>query len=222
MGQTSALGQVMGNAQGAAKQLPAKVKNALEAAAAKSERLQSAVKKAKENSQATADLAIQIVEVEGALFVSSVAEGYLGPEKLQVGGVDLRLGLGLAGAGYGLYQEMSGDDGSHAAALGAGVLGSFLASKGREVGERLRTEKGAKTGAAANAPAAPAAPTAPTMQGPAHRLPGGRLREVYLTPPVTPAPAEELAGPRREHRQERRQGLRPAMRMSEAQLSEAA
>lgn len=71
-------------------------------------------------------------ETMATLFVGSMAEGFFGPEKLKLGGMDLRAPTGLATQAYGLYTIMTGEKGGeHALALGNGVTGSWLASVGQ-------------------------------------------------------------------------------------------
>ncbi|MCB9765626.1 MAG: hypothetical protein H6739_37980 [Alphaproteobacteria bacterium] len=135
----------------------------------------------------TATEVVHTAETQGSLFLSSLAEGYLGPDKLKLGGVDVRAVSGVAAKGYGLYQLVTGQaGGTHALALGKGVFGSWLASVARNAGETLaRQRKGA-----APEPASVATVTVtPVMQGAPQTL--------YLPQPqLTPAPS--VAGPPRE------------------------
>lgn len=92
-------------------------------------------------------------ETLGATFIGSMAEGYLGPEKLKVGGLDVRAPIGLAAQAFGLYSIATGEKGGeHALAIGNGVSASWLASVGREAGHALRERKAP----ASPAPAQPA------------------------------------------------------------------
>lgn len=94
-------------------------------------------------------------ETMGTLFVASAAEGYMGTEKLKIGGIDVRAPLGLAAQAYGAYQILNGEkSGQHALALGTGVTGSLLASMGRDAGQALREKRDGKSPApAASSPA---------------------------------------------------------------------
>lgn len=182
-------------------------------------RIANLTKKANESKAALMETGTQVVhvaETQGSLFLSSMAEGFLGPEKLKVGGVDLRAPVGLLGTGYGLYQTLSGEDGGHhALALGNGVMGSWLASVGVEAGRSLaerRARPPAATVPAGHTPSgiqgtwvpaqavspAPAIPApAPSALMPAPQLTlSGPVREVLLTP-ATEGPGVE--GPRGRH-----------------------
>jgi len=102
---------------------------------------------------------LHTTETMGSLFMGSMAEGYLGQEKLKLGGMDVRAPVGLATQAYGIYSIMTGEKGGeHALAIGNGVTGSWLASVGREAGQAFRDRKGgpARGQAPAGAPAAPA------------------------------------------------------------------
>lgn len=193
-----------------------KIKKVADAAVSRLKTVQNAAARAKERIDDVAETGVALVEIEGSVFLCSMAEGYWGREVLEVAGVDVRLVAGALGAGYGVYQEATGGNGSHLCAFSSGVLASFLASKGRELGERLKVQKSAP------AVTAPAGPAGPGMHGlpPALLTPGiaGPMREVLLTP--APA-ATELAG-RRERVHERRQSLRPAVRMQDVEAQEAA
>ncbi len=135
----------------------------------------------------TAESAVHMAETQGSLFMASMAEGYVGEDKLKVGSVDVRAPAGLAGLGWGLYQMLRGNRaaGGHSLAIGNGLLGSLLASVGVKAGRTLREQKGA-----------PAEPTAtvtplPQLEGvtallsepvPEVSIVEGPMREVLLTP----------------------------------------
>lgn len=160
----------------------------------------------KEQIEETSDQVVNTGLTQGSLFLASLAEGYFGPEKMKVGGVDMRAGLGVAASGYGLYQTITGEDGGAGyLAAGNGVFGSWLASVGRDAGQALaeKREKAKAGGAASSSPAAdPAANIQPQPQPqpaatpstggllaePARALPQpdpvvrGPIREVLLTP----------------------------------------
>ncbi|MCK6527661.1 hypothetical protein L6R50_08890 [Myxococcota bacterium] len=128
--------------------------------------------KAKEVVAATGEAAIATAEMQGAVVLSSVAEGYFGQPKMEVAGIDLRAPVGLLTLGFGFYQMATGGGGEHALALGNGVTASWVASLGRRAGERLATPQG-KTfkgrDASGNA-----------------IFEGGAVREVMLSPEPSP------------------------------------
>ena len=158
----------------------------------------------KEAMVATGEQALHTAETQGSLFLSSMAEGFVGPEKLKVGGVDVRAPVGVLSIGYGLYETVTGGKGGeHALALGNGITGSWLATVGREAGQLLAEKR--KGGAAAPAPAP--APQPPTMQGfqgvgPGqpwtHPHPLAPARPQVLMPPPPVATSPQVAGPPRE------------------------
>src|SRR5262245_4693777 len=74
-------------------------------------RIASLTKRAQHSKEAmveTGTVVLHTAETQGTLFLSSMAEGYLGDDKLKVGAVDLRGPLALLAQGYGLYQTMTG------------------------------------------------------------------------------------------------------------------
>ena len=91
----------------------------------------------KETMMETGTLVLHVAETQGSLFLSSMAEGYWGEDKMDVGPVDMRLGGGFLLGGYGLYQAMSGKGGSHALALGNGLLATGIGRIGRNAGRAL-------------------------------------------------------------------------------------
>ena len=110
----------------------------------------------------TGGAALSTVETQGSLFLASMAEGYLGPDKIKVGAVDVRAPLAFVGVGYGLYEVMTGGaGGAHALALGNGLMGSWLASVGVQAGKTLAEKK---TGGGSTAPTS-TPPVQPTVQG---------------------------------------------------------
>jgi hypothetical protein len=178
-------------------------------------KLANLTKKAETSKEAVVNTGTALMhsaETLGSLFLSSMAEGYVGPEKLKLGGVDLRAPTGLLAQGYGLYQILSGESGgAHALALGNGVTGSWLASVGQEAGRALRERR---SGAApAGSPQAfpttfrgegpmvhvPAVEGAPGVAG--HYLPAGRVQvppQAYPQMSLIPEPTMRVAGPVRE------------------------
>lgn len=179
-------------------------------------RISNLTKKANTSKEAmmeTGTLVLHTAETQGSLFLASMAEGYLGEEKLKLGAVDLRAPVGLLAQGYGLYQTMTGQKGAgqHVLALGNGVMGSWLANVARNAGRTL-AEKRAGNAAPAN-PSAQitpgATPPVVVMQG---ALPGptllypepgvaGPVREVLLTPePIAAGDDDVGRWPRRRDR----------------------
>ena len=142
----------------------------------------------------TGGAVLSTAETQGSLFLASMAEGYLGPDKIKVGAVDVRAPLAFVGVGYGLYEVMTGGaGGAHALALGNGLLGSWLASVGVQAGKTL-AEKKAEGSGGATPPQVTTTPQ-PSVQGellppaqgalPAPNLGddfGMPIREVKLTP----------------------------------------
>ena len=60
---------------------------------------------------------------------------------MDVGPVDLRLAGGLLVGGYGIYKTMSGKGGSHALALGNGLMAAGIGRIGRHAGRALAEKK---------------------------------------------------------------------------------
>jgi len=152
-------------------------------------RIASLTKKAQVSKEAmieTGTVVLHTAETQGSLFLASLAEGYVGEDKLKVGPVDLRAPLALVAQGYGLYQTISGSGGAgaHVLAVGNGLMGSWLANMARNAGRSLAEKR---SGAA---PAAPPAPSPAVMVQGAPAAPGllpppgmaGPMREVLLTP----------------------------------------
>jgi hypothetical protein len=155
-------------------------------------------KVSKENVMETGVLVLHTAETQGTLFLASMAEGYLGTEKMKVGGLDLRAPAGLLLGGYGLYETLSGGKGGgHALALGNGIMGSWLASVGVNAGRTLAEKKSGGS----PQPAAMPVPTSNMrgeylLEGPSFipEIPfAGPEREVMLTPESSASGDEEMA-----------------------------
>jgi hypothetical protein len=152
-------------------------KNALEEAVGKITNLQNSAKKAKEELAGALENATNAVvftaETQGTIFGFSMIEGYRGgPDRMQLGKVDVRAPIGLAGLGYGLvgcFMDLPGS--AHALAVSNGVVGSLVASLGAQAGLALAEKRGAVP--------APVPAPAPVMQG--MEL-GAPVRQVVLTP----------------------------------------
>ena len=168
--------------------------SALGQAVSKIANLSKKAETTKEAMVETGSLVIHTAETQGSLFLSSMAEGYLGEDKLKIGSVDLRAPVGLLAQGYGLYQTMRGQKGAgaHVLALGNGVMGSWLATVARNAGRTLAEKRGTVM-----------APPPISVQGalPGPSLPDpllqGPMREVLLTP------ADDDDRPRRRRRRGR-------------------
>lgn len=182
-------------------------RSALGAAVDKIASLSKRAEKSKDAMMATGTQVLHAAETQGSLFLSSLAEGYLGHDKLKVGGVDLRGPVGLAAAGYGLYETMTGGKaGGHALALGNGVLGSWLASVAVRAGQTLAEKRSGAAPADSPALPGPVTLTPSAVQG---LLPPpspmtdidlqGPLREVLLTPESS-LEGDDFEGPRRRGR----------------------
>ena len=133
----------------------------------------------------TGTMVVHTAETQGSLFLSSLAEGYFGADKLKIGSVDLRAPVGLLAQGYGLYEAMSGKAamGGHALALGNGVVGSWLASVAVSAGKTLADKRGGTPPETPGLPA-PVMVTPSAVQG--------------LLPPPDPFAQTDLQGPLRE------------------------
>lgn len=117
-------------------------KSALTDAVGKLSRVTKLAETSKEQVIDTGTALMHSAETMGSLFISSMAEGFFGQDKLQMGGVDLRAPTGLLMQGYGLYQILSGESGGeHFLSLGNGVTGSWLASVGTDAGKALRERR---------------------------------------------------------------------------------
>ncbi|MFN7145838.1 MAG: hypothetical protein ACK4YP_18830, partial [Myxococcota bacterium] len=116
--------------------------------------------------------------------------------------VDLRLGGGLLVGGYGLYQSMSGKGGSHALAIGNGLLATGIGRIGRHAGKALADKKNAPaTPPAAQAPA-PAAAPAPVAAGVAGQraIAADDIGEIARMVRMTPGTEGEAVEGRRRNR----------------------
>ncbi|MDP2313870.1 MAG: hypothetical protein Q8P41_13265 [Pseudomonadota bacterium] len=160
------------------------------------------ITKAKEMSETLADAVIATAETQGTVFAASFAEGYFGEEKMDVGPVDLRLGGGLVVGGYGLYKTMTGKGGSHALAIGNGLLATGIGRIGRSAGKALAEKKGAASSPPAQVPAGAPAPVAAPVPA---QLKGDDIGEIARMVRMTPGTeGEDVAG--RHRRREGREG----------------
>ena len=187
---TTALSSAMKGGKVSEKQ----AQSALGQAVTKIANLSKKAETSKEAMLETGTLVLHTAETQGSLFLASLAEGYLGEDKMKVGAVDLRAPVGLLAQGYGLYQTMTGQKGAgaHVLSLGNGVMGSWLATVARNAGRTLAEKKAGVPQPAAGVVQPP--PTTVVMQGhPMLAGPGlfpeplvqGPMREVLLTPEAT-------------------------------------
>ena len=207
MAQDTALAKAMGGQELSEKQ----TKGALAEAVEKLTKEGGKLSKLKENMGNLGDAMIHAGETQGTVFVASFAEGYLGEEKMDIGPVDLRLAGGVASAGYGFYNVMTGKGGEHALAVGNGLISTAIGRVGRNAGRALaeKREKGKGEKKAEAAPAADPAKPAPAAdkEKPAIEEAGGDfgdfVRDIFLTPDG------DAAEGRRERRGERVERHKP-------------
>ena len=189
-----------------------KTRAVLNEALSQAKNLGNRIARAREVSEELAEAVLQTAETQGTVFAASFAEGYFGEEKMDVGPVDLRLGGGLLVGGYGLYKSMSGKGGSHALAIGNGLLASGVGRIGRHAGRALADKKNAPATPPATTPAAAPAPGAsPSTASVPRAIAADDIGEIARMVRMTPgtegeafegrrrrrrAEGEELAGPR--------------------------
>lgn len=150
--------------------------NALKDAVSRITRSQKSASRSREHIATTGVAVVHGLETHGTAFLASLAEGYLGGERLKVGSVDLRAIGGLGGQAVGIVRTLQGKaDGGHLLALSNGLFASFLVSSGIQAGQKLAQKRGAVPSAAPNVYALPQPVPfpGPVVQG---------LREVTLTP----------------------------------------
>ncbi len=162
--------------------------------------------KMKEVGESVADAVIATAETQGTVFAASFAEGYFGEEKMDLGPVDMRLGGGLVVGGYGLYQAMSGKGGgSHALAIGNGLLATGIGRIGRHAGKALAEKKGGSPPPAQTPAPAPAAAPVPVAAGvPTRAIAADDIGEIARMVRMTPGTEGESVEGRRHRRPHRR------------------
>ena len=151
----------------------AAARSGLEEAAGKITRLKKAADTMKEHAVAAGMDIVHSAEIQGSVFLASMAEGYFGADKLKWGGIDVRAPLGIAGIGYGVYETLTGESNGHALAFGNGVFASWMANLGVKAGQVVKEKMAEK------AAGIPAAAAVPQISGP--------VRQVELSPPSVPA-----------------------------------
>ncbi len=210
MAQETALEKAIGGAPLSDKQKESALAQAVE----KLTKGEGKLSKLKENMGNVGDALIHTGETQGTVFIASFAEGYLGEDKMDIGPVDLRMAGGIASAGYGFYNVMSGKGGEHALAVGNGLISTALARVGRNAGKAL-AEKRARDKGEKKATESAGTPAADTKAADNKALPGGGephqegdfgelVRDIFLTPDG------DAAEGRRERRGERVERHRPS------------
>ena len=169
------------------------VKGALEVAVGRLKNFGGQISKAKAMTETIADAVIATAETQGTVFAASFAEGYFGEEKMDLGPIDMRLGAGLALGGYGLYKTMSKKGGSHALALGNGLIATGIGRIGRHAGKALAEKKAAGPPPAQTPDAAPAPAAAPAQ------LKGDDIGEIARMVRMTPGTEGDAALEGRRH-----------------------
>ena len=177
-------------------------KGALAAAATKLKSMGGRFGRMKELGEQVAEAVIATAETQGTVFAASFAEGYFGEEKMDLGPVDMRLGGGLVLGGYGVYQAMNGKGGSHALAIGNGLLATGIGRIGRHAGKALAEKKAAPATPPPAQTPAPAAAPAPVAAGvPTHAIAADDIGEIARMVRMTPGTEGESVEGRRRRRQ---------------------
>lgn len=167
--------------------------NALDQALDRLGSMQKAGAKMRDMVQRGGTALINSLESHGTTFLLAGLDGYTNDKWTKIGGVPMKLLGGLVLEGLGVYQTMTGGDGSHMIAFGRGAAAVDFVRLGREAGAKLAQ------------PAAPGAqpqqtPGAQPQQGAAPQQPAGEgMRRVTWTPPMhqTPGPDRRELAPRR-------------------------
>lgn len=154
--------------------LAARLKKELESAEGTTSRLKERIKESKEAAVRTGMEVMHDGEALVALGVGSIAEGRWGA-KMKLGGkVDYRLMVGIPLKLVGLYLTATGSGhAGHFQAASNGLLGSWAASVGREIGEAWRDK--------ALAPPAAAATGTPSTKGDDDGVDLSGLRKIAMT-----------------------------------------
>ena len=179
-------------------------KGALAAAASKLKSMGGRFGRMKELGEHVAEAVIATAETQGTVFAASFAEGYFGEEKMDLGPVDMRLGGGLLVGGYGVYQAMNGKGGSHALAIGNGLLATGIGRIGRHAGKALAEKKAAPATPPPAQTPAPAAAPAPATAGSPPAIAADDIGEIARMVRMTPGTEGESVEGRRHRRPMRR------------------
>lgn len=139
-----------------------KVKNELEDALKKQDRLKEKIAEGKEMGMRVASTALHGAEAVGTNLLASIAAGRWGKKIEIMGKLDARLAVGLPVLLGGLYFTATGSKhAGHFLALGFGATQSWISDKGREIGEAWSEKKAREAGQ----PAGAAAPGTTTTRG---------------------------------------------------------
>ena len=129
-----------GSAGGSKKAPPAKVRK-LEGTI---ERMRASANRNRQGAKAAGMEVIHVAEMQGAAFMTGMAAGYMGEDKVKLFGVNAPIGVGLAATGYGLYDTFqTGKQSGHVLALGNGVLAAGVTLAGARIGAKLAAERAA-------------------------------------------------------------------------------
>ena len=173
-------------------------KSALDGALKKLTSAQRRLGTTQEKMQTAGKVTVSLLEITGCNALGSIARGYVGAEKIQLGGIDLRMASGLSLAALGLYDIAIGDGswGEHAVNCGVGLGNSYLTEVMIGAGEKLAADR---------APMVKSPAPAPAVRGEPNLV--GATRQILLTP------EPDIRGtPRRERVRDRRQNLVHARR----------
>ena len=108
------------------------------------ERMRGTVVRNREGMRAAATEVVHVAEVQGASFLTGMASGYWGDDKLKMFGMSAPIAVGIGTVGYGLYDVFTGGKGAgHVLALGNGVLAAGGCMAGARIGHKLAQEKAA-------------------------------------------------------------------------------
>lgn len=138
----------------------------LKAAVEKIGGMQERMKLLREHGEEAAMAGVHFTEATATTFLGSMAEGYLGEDKMKLGGVPIRATLGLGLGVWGMANVLRGKSGGHQLAIGQGLLAADAASFGVKAGQALK-EKMAEG-------AAPRTDGRILKDAPATNLPAGR------------------------------------------------
>jgi len=115
-------------------------KAALNSALTKLGNLQKKATVYKENAAETGTRVVEHATTAGTTFLASMSRGYLGRDKLQLGGVDVRALAYGGGLAFGLFRSINGKGGGMAIAAAEGVGMSWLADIGVDAGQALQAK----------------------------------------------------------------------------------
>lgn len=168
--------------------------NALDQALDRLGSMQKAGAKMRDMVQRGGTALINSLESHGTTFLLAGLDGYTNDKWTKIGGVPMKLLGGLVLEGLGVYQTMTGGDGSHMIAFGRGAAAVDFVRLGREAGAKL-----AQPAAQGAAPQQPPATQGTPQAKPDEKGEGAGMRRVTWTPPMhqTPGPDRRELAPRR-------------------------